>query len=264
MRRFLLIRLSLFTAVSLAAVCIDQVAWAQDRHETLTNLLHDHVNDGHVNYAGLCADGRLPRYTAQLDASDPAALPTDDERFAFWLNAYTAYSLSAICSKYPIESVNDLHFGGMLFAVATGRSIWDKRLAKVNGQRYTLKQIDHDILRKQHPDPRIQFAIACGAVGCGPVPAEAYRAADLDRQLDRQATAFINDPRINAFDPNRREATLSPLFKWSRNDFGRSERDVLLFIARYLPAELRQDIQADPRSWDIAYGEYDLTLSDTP
>ncbi len=262
MNRFLLIKLSLFTVVSLATVCIDQAAWAQGRHQLLTNLLHDHVSNGQVNYARLCADGRLNDYTKQLDAEDPSALATDEEQFAFWLNAYTAYSLSAICAKYPIDNINDLHFGGMLFAVATGNSVWDKPLVRVNGQRYTLKEVDHKILRPRFADPRIQFAVACGAIGCGPMPEEAYRAGELDRQLDRQARRFINDPRTNTFDVNRREAKLSPLFKWSRKDFGASERDVLLFISRYLPSELSRSIAADPRAWDIEYGDYNLALDE--
>lgn len=263
MRRLFIINLITFTAVSLAAACINQVVWAQGRHQLLTNLLNDHVSNGQVNYARLCADDRLNQYTAQLNDTDPAALPSEDERFAFWLNTYTAYSLSAICAEYPIKSVNDLHFGGMLFAVATGRSVWDKPLVKVNGGTYSLKEVDHEILRKRRPDPRIQFAIACGAVGCGPVPEEAFEAARLGAQLDRQAKAFINDPRINRFDRTRHEAELSPLFKWSRKDFGRNERDVLLFVAKYLPAELSQSIQADPRKWDVTYGDYDLTLNDS-
>ncbi|MCA9403465.1 MAG: DUF547 domain-containing protein [Candidatus Omnitrophica bacterium] len=262
MRRHVIITAILFTAVSLAAAGKDQAVWAQGRHQLLTDVLSAHVSNGHVNYARLCADGRLDAYTAQLNSTDPAQLPSADARFAFWLNTYTAYSLSAICAKYPIDSVNDLHFGGMLFAVATGRSVWDKPLVRVNGRKYTLKEVDHEILRKQYADPRIQFAIACGAVGCGPVPQEAYEAEQLDAQLDRQARAFINDPRSNRFDEARQRAVLSPLFKWSRQDFGRSEDDVLLFAARYLPPDLSRNIQTDPGKWDVEYGEYDLRLDD--
>lgn len=82
------------------------------------------------------------------------------------------------------------------------------------------------------------------------------------RRLDRQARAFINDPRSNRFDEARQRAVLSPLFKWSRQDFGRSEDDVLLFAARYLPPDLSRNIQTDPGKWDVEYGEYDLRLDD--
>ena len=111
-------------------------------------------------------------------------------------------------------------------------------------------------------EPRILFTIACGAVGCAQSRTEAYEATTLDRQLDDQAKRFINDPKLNTFDLPTKTAYLSPLFNWSRKDFGKKEKDVLIYIASYLPLDIAQSIRQNPFIWKIKYNQYDLTLKD--
>ncbi len=234
----------------------------QVNHQTFDAILAAYVEPEGVKYEQMCADPRLQEYLDLLASTNPDAIAVSKERFAFWLNVYNAYSIQAICAEYPIDNINDLHFGGMMFAVVTGNSVWDKPIVKVGGETYTLKQVDHEILRPNFQDPRIQFAIACGAVGCAPTRNEAYVAARLDQQLDDQARRFIQDRAINSFDATKRRADISPLFKWSSKDFGESEEDVLRFIAQYTSDQISQQIMADPSQWRIKYKKYDLSLND--
>lgn len=231
-------------------------------HTLLDSLLSQHVHNGQVNFSELCDDQRLEQYTNLLNQSDPAAISDDQARFAFWLNTYNAYSLEAICAEYPIESINDLNFGGLIFSVLTKRSVWDQPIVAVNGKTFTLKEVDHEILRPTFMDARIQFAIACGAIGCAPARNEAYQGDKLDEQLDDQAKTFINDTRNNTFNLDKREAELSPLFKWSKKDFGGDAEGILKFVAKYLPNTIQNSIMANPDLWDVDYMKYDLTLND--
>lgn len=234
----------------------------QVNHQPFDELLGAYVQDAGVDYGAMCQDPRLAQYLDILKGTNPDAIAVSQERFAFWLNVYNAYSIQAICAKYPIDNINDLHFGGMIFAVLRGKSVWDQPIVNVGGQTYTLKEVDHKILRPNFKDPRIQFAIACGAVGCAPSRNEAYVSARLDEQLDDQARRFIQNREVNSFNAQRKRAELSPLFKWSSKDFGGSEIDVLKFIAQYAETDIQQKIVQDPSQWKIKYKKYDLSLND--
>ena len=82
---------------------------AEPDHALFTQVLAAHVKDGRVDYAALKGDERLPRYLAQLAATDPAALKNDRERLALWLNAYNAYTLKLIVDRAPAKSITEIH-----------------------------------------------------------------------------------------------------------------------------------------------------------
>lgn len=234
---------------------------AANMHDDLTKVLSTYVRDGATNFQGLCKDNQLKQYIKRVQFIDPDAINENNDRFAFWLNVYSAYSLDAICQKYPIRSVNDLNSGGLVLSVILKKSVWDRPFVIVNQRAYNLRQVDHEILRPRFKDPRIQFAIACGAIGCGAFRSEAYEGAIIDQQLDDQTRTFINDVRLNTFDPTTKTATLSPLFNWSSKDFGKDQGEVLLFISKYLPQAVAQSIRENPKAWKIKYNQYDLTLN---
>ena len=231
-------------------------------HSLFDNVLSQHVSDGQINFTNLCDDQRLGQYTDLLNQSDPAQISDQQEQIAFWLNVYNAYSMEAICAEYPIKSINELNFGGLIFSVLTKKSVWDQPIVKVNGKTYTLRHIDHGILRPEFADNRIQFAIACGTIGCAPARNEAYQGSTLSQQLADQTRTFVNDQRNNSFDLRKRRANLSTLFKWSRKDFGDSDENLLLFTAEYLPENLRSDIIENVDDWKVKFKKYDLTLND--
>lgn len=234
----------------------------ESSNQLLNGVLSEHVREGEIDFTRLCRDPRLGKYTDYLSRTDPDAITDKNDKFAFWLNVYNAYSLQAICKEYPIRSINDLNFGGLIVSVLLKKSVWDQPVVVVNNKNYTLREVDHEILRPTFKDARIQFAIACGAVGCPPSRSEAYEGRVLDAQLDDQTKIFINDARRNSFNAAKRQANLSPLFNWSKKDFGNNDAELLAFIAKYLSGELRSSLTTDPNSWKIKYNKYDLTLND--
>src|SRR5207249_535741 len=81
------------------------------RYAAWSALLADVVTaEGKVDYARL-AERRdlLARVVAELGAaspeSDPGRFPSEEDRLAYWLNAYNAFTLHAILAEYPITSV---------------------------------------------------------------------------------------------------------------------------------------------------------------
>ena len=74
----------------------------KDQHLLFTQILNDYVFNGLVNYIKLKDDKRLDKYLEQLENTNPDNLLTDDDKLAFWINAYNAYTLKFIVEEYPV------------------------------------------------------------------------------------------------------------------------------------------------------------------
>lgn len=232
---------------------------AQD-HQLFTGILKDYVKNGLVDYENLRKDERLPKYLNQLSGTNIEKL-TRNEKLAFWINAYNAFTLFIINKNYPVKSITDLHTGGRIIGYLLGKTIWDKEFIEINGSKFSLNDIEHKILRKMN-EPRIHFAIVCASISCPEIRDEAYVANKLETQLEKQATKFINDPSRNKFDLKNREAEISEIFNWFEEDFGNDEEEVLLYIAKYLPEEITNDIINNLTEWDVSYMNYNWGLNE--
>lgn len=231
-------------------------------HTEFTVLLADYVSDGHVNYEELCKDDRLEAYIARLAATDPSTITDDKTRLAFWTNAYNAYTLKIICDNYPVKSIRDLHFGGMIIGTITKRNAWDRKFVIIAGKEYSLNHIEHDIIRPEFKDARAHFALVCAARSCPPLRPEAFEGATLDAQLDDQGRIFLGEKDKNHFDGERKIAYLSKIMDWYGGDFGSNDEERLLYLLPFLPQDTADDIRANPGAWDIKHTEYDWSLND--
>ena len=224
-------------------------------------VLHMHVKDGSVNYAALRNDPGLREYCDILSQTGPQFIADPKAQLAFWINVYNAYTLKVICDEQPVRSISELHAGGLVVGTLLQKTVWDKQIIAIKGTKYSLNEIEHKILRRIYKEPRIHFALVCGARGCPVLRTEAYTAALLDNQLTDQAKRFMTDNLKNSIDANKKELTLSKIFDWYREDFGGDDVKLLLYLARFLPPDSAQSIIADPGAWSIRYREYDWTLN---
>jgi hypothetical protein len=99
----------------------------------------------------------------------------------------------------------------------------------VMGHSWTLWRLEEEI-RSFH-DPRVHFALNCGAVSCPPI--HDYDPVHLDQQLDMATRNFLENEQGVRIDVTNRTVYLSSLFKWYRKDFG----DPVRFIEPYLTPE---------------------------
>jgi len=193
---------------------------ADDQHSLFTQILQDYVSNGLVKYKELKDDRRLDKYLKQLENTDPNKIMNEKNRLAFWINAYNAYTLMFIIEEYPVESINDLHWGGLYLGSLLGTTIWDDEKIVINGSELSLNNIELDIIRKKFNEERIHFALVCASISCPPLLSEAYEGYKLDKQLGEQAELFFNDVTKNKFDKNKRTASLSKILSWYEDDFG--------------------------------------------
>ncbi len=213
---------------------------ASHLHDRWDRLLKKHITtEGKVSYRGFLSDtAELNRYLYQLRVSPPNASWTRAEQTAFWINAYNAFTISLILRHYPCSSIRDLH----------GGKPWDVPFVVIGTERYTLNQIEHDVLRKTLFDPRLHFALNCAAASCPPLRQEAYSAHRLDVQLDDAARYFINNHRFNQITPHH--ARLSMIFLWYEKDFPSGIR---AYVNRYAHIRLLPDATLEflPYDWSL-------------
>ncbi len=221
------------------ALLLAPVSSADDSalHAEWDALLAAHVSGGAVDYAGLAAEeARLDRYLATLAAADVAAL-AENERLALWINAYNAYTVKAILRRWPgVKSIMETPL------------VWKEVAWDVGGRKWSLDQIENEILRKEFREPRIHFAIVCASKSCPDLAPEAYVAARLDAQLDRQTRAFLAD-RTKGLALEGGRVRVSKVFEWFAGDFG----DVVEFVRRHVPEV--------PKGARVEYFEYDWKLN---
>jgi len=220
-------------------------------HDLYAQLLRQHVRDGVVDYGGLKRqEALLDRYLDQLAGIDPDGL-ADKERFAFYTNAYNAWTLKLILDHYPgIQSIKD---AGRLW-----QSPWKKKIARIGDGLLSLDEIEHDILRARYRDPRVHFAVNCASKGCPPLYGKPFTGDDLDRQLDQVTRAFINDPARYRLEGNT--LYVSRIFKWFAEDFN---DDPVEFFKIYAQEPLRSRLDAIPGNVRVAYLDYDWSLNGT-
>ena len=224
-------------------------AWSAEDHQIFGELLAKYNQKGHVDYAGLKRqEARLDVYLEKLANMDPGSLPRN-ERFAFYVNAYNAWTIKLVLSGYPgVESIKKL---GSLF-----KSPWKQKIVNLEGMLTTLDHIEHDILRPEFEDPRVHFAINCAAKGCPPLYQEPFTGSQLDMQLNRVTRYFINDPKSNYLEGNT--LYVSSIFKWFSEDFN---DDIIGFFEKYAFDELKRELSARKSSLKIKYLDYDWSLN---
>jgi len=210
-------------------------------HMAWDTLLQRYVTAaGKVDYKSLKADKKALNAYCQMLADNPVQ---DDwsrnEKMAYWINVYNAFTVKLIVDNYPAKSI--LNFDG-------GKT-WDVKRIQIGGKKYSLNQIENEILRPQFNDPRIHFAINCAAKSCPPLHNHAYTADNLEASLEAGAKGFVNDPKYNTLTASK--AQVSKVFEWYKEDFG----DLKKFLNKYADNPLKA-------SAAVTFQEYNWELNE--
>ncbi len=222
-------------------------------HEVFDKLLNKYVDqDGMVDYNGLKKERNKLNEYLELLVSNP---PNDEnwsqnDQLAYWINLYNAFTLDLILDHYPVESIKDI---GSSIQIPFINSPWDIKFIEIDGEKYDLNNIEHEIIRKKFNEPRIHFAVNCASFSCPRLRAEAYVGNRLDEQLEEQTIDFINDPEHNIISTDKLQ--LSKIFLWYSGDFKNGQTKIE-FIRRYAQTKFEDDVEID-------YLEYDWSLNES-
>jgi hypothetical protein len=196
-----------------------------------------------------------------------AALADDAARQAFWIDVYNAAVLRNQGPDIADAVVRWRHFRRTVITVA--------------GQPLSLDDIEHGILRRsswkvglgylRHPlpsrfervhrvrrvDPRIHFALNCGAAACPPIAA--YRAEHIDEQLELATRSYL------ASEVRHEGQTLlvPAVLLWFAGDFGGAP-GMRRFLHRYGVAGWNRPIRFRAYDWTAVPGRWSDTQGWSP
>lgn len=225
-----------------------QIGLAQNSiwDELLTNYIS---SEGLVDYTGIQQKkDKLQQYLMYLSTEKPEEYTSEDEKKAFWINTYNAFCVKLVIDNYPIKSILDIQLDSV--------DVWDFPIANVNEKKYSLNQIEHDIIRKNWSDPRIHAALISGAISCPKFPKMAFTKENLDDQLNKLMFDFINDSKRNKI--SNTETLISEKFDWFKTDFNEGG-NFIDFINEYAVIEANPIIPVKymPYNWTLNDAKYD-------
>ena len=228
-------------------------------HSAFDRLLASHVENGLVDYDAFAKSPDFGQYLARLAAADPEALGTP-ERLSLWINAYNAYTIHVVNLHVERKSIRNIVAPG---ASGPASNAWQQPVARVGGRAYTLDQIEHEVIRKRFPEPRIHFALACGAMGCAPLRREAYRGDRLQEQLQDQARLYLlGRTKGSRVDAANGVVYVSQIFSWYKDDFGGDDASIGRFIAQFYPDLVERRVLSSGR-FRLVTLPYDWSLNST-
>ena len=249
-------------------------------YSTYNSLLNRYVKNARVNYEGFI-DSRAEfetflRTLGSVEEEDFQTW-TEEQKLAFWINAYNAFTIKAIIDHYPIKRSFSLI--GIFYAPSNSilqiKGVWTKLQFRAVGKMVTLDEIEHQILRKQFNEPRIHMAINCASVSCPDLSSEAYTPDKLEMQLANAASSFVNNPQKGVFvNQENAEVKFSKIFKWFGEDFvknyesnklfnnyGLKENAVLNFANNFIESDETKEYLMNNKL-KIGYLGYDWNLNE--
>jgi len=150
-----------------------------------------------------------------------------EEQKAFWINLYNALTVKVVLDHYPVKSIRDIDISPGFFSVGP----WGAKLLTIEGEKVSLNDIEHRILRPIYKDNRVHYAVNCASLGCPNLQPVPFTAANTEKLLQAGARAYINSPRGARLVDGRLH--VSSIYKWFQVDFGGSEKGVITYLLKY-------------------------------
>ncbi|XP_065192148.1 uncharacterized protein LOC135823229 [Sycon ciliatum] len=217
---------------------------ASDMQRFMLNLKGSFMQDDGrgVDYASIKRSDDFAEFREkckELRGVDVSLLDEDNKK-AFFLNVYNALTVHGLANMESLPS-----------SVLEAQDFWSRTCYDIGGHVYSLDDIEHGILRANRPhpakkqpcfaeddprlslamdkvDPRIHFALVCGAKSCPPI--NVYSAKNLNFGLEA-ATRNFCDGEVRVQDS---KVSMSKIFLWYGCDFGESDAEKLRWCLPYL------------------------------
>lgn len=217
------------------------------------NMLRDLKDGKDVNeYAEKFAAANLEQLAAEIN--------TDAKKKAFWINLYNGYIQKLLVENPGLYDDRNDFFGEDRFIIAGKEISFDKvehgiiRSSTMKLSGGFLGEIfvgDYEKkLRTDVVDPRIHFAVNCGAKDCPQV--HILSPATVDAELDKMTQSYLN--KVAEYDPKTNIAKTTSLMSWFRGDWGGKD-GVVDFLKKYniVPAAANDVV--------LEFKDYDWTLN---
>jgi len=242
-------------------------------------LLYDtFVSAKGVDFGRMRCSAALADYVALTSALRPPEVLDEvakldiQAKTALFVNLYNCLTLHGSVAVPPGPSDPDAR--GPFFSGTSGVRYM------IGGLPFSLDDIEHGILRcspsgdkrsfskddlrtramlpaSSLPDPRIHFALNCGAKSCPPI--KLFAAENLEEGLSLAAQAFCESEV--ACDPSTMTVSMSKILFWYGGDFAPTEKGVVERVKGFLPANSALRIAIEDVLARDAKGEGTLAVS---
>ena len=207
--------------ITLLIVCSKSLGQSVD-YKNYSQFLKKYVSEsGNVSYDKI-KKSELEDITDQFLSNPPAKSWSREDKLAYYINVYNAFTIKSVVDNYPVKSIKDI------------AGVWDKAYIKINKIVYSLGDIENKVLRKMD-EPRIHFAINCASFSCPKMSNNFYNPDKIEAQLEAAATAFINDKNKNIISVS--EAKVSMIFNWFEGDF-KKNGSIIGFLNKFSNAKI--------------------------
>ncbi|MBF2053317.1 MAG: DUF547 domain-containing protein [Candidatus Sericytochromatia bacterium] len=250
----------------------DAAVLAGSLRQAMQQLKGDFFTSAGVDYRAMKASEAYADYqklSAQLQQVDLQTLPDEAHKLAFWINLYNVLVMDGILALNVQRSVKDVP------------RFFQRVAYQIGSEVFSLDTIEHGLLRRnrkiywfqRHPlasgdprqrwmlasvDPRIHFALVCGAKSCPPIGV--YQAEQIEDQLELAASGFVNSENVQ-LQPEQKRVLLSKIFDWYGADFG-TRPQLLQWIANRLRDPQQQDwLKQNAQKVRIDWQPYDWQLN---
>jgi len=198
-----------------------------------------------VDYASMGNSNEFLSYikhTAELQRVKLEGM-TREETLAFFINIYNALVIHATVVKGPPVNLWQRY------------KFFNTVSYTIGGYSFALNEIENGVLRSNRkaigavtkpfsksdprlkvalpaPEPKIHFALVCGAKSCPPI--KTYTSAGVDEELSLAAEAFLEGEDGCVLNMPKREIRLSKIFQWYKEDFGTNNEELVQFVLAHM------------------------------
>ena len=160
-----------------------------------------------------------------------------NEQKAFWINVYNALTIDVVLSRFPVVSIRTINISPELLS----QGPWGAKLFIVEGEKLSLDDIEHRILRPIWKDNRVHYAVNAAALGSPNLQPLAFTGENTEALLEKGAREFINHPRGVDIQKNRLQ--VSSIYVWFQEDFGRDAEDLMEHWQQYANPKLTDALE---------------------
>jgi Protein of unknown function, DUF547 len=125
---------------------------------------------------------------------------------------------------------------------------WDVKRIDLGGKKYSLNDLENEVIRPTFKDARIHFAINCAAKSCPPLYNKAFTSDKVQSLLDVRTKAFLTSKSNTLAE---KKVKISKIFDWYKADFG----ELTAFLSKYSTVKVVKDAV-------VEFGEYDWGLNE--
>ena len=215
---------------------------------------------------------RCKRIRRQLLAVPPSAME-DRHRLAWAINMYNYLVIETATEYLLVPERGRLRYMGPRDIKTPMGPFFSAPLVEIEGTKYSLDSFERHFLFADFDrapggppppslDPRVHFALNCGAIGCPPLQPRAYRGDSLKLQLEAATRNALALPRHLQFIEESGRVQASSIFKWYSADFGGMEKG-FDFVMKYAPPKTRAAIQQSKVTSISGMTAWDWNLNQT-